>query len=67
MDKIKPDYYKVNIKGVDCDIIDIINALGLNFNLGNTLKYIHRNKVDKIEDLKKASEYINREIQRLTE
>jgi hypothetical protein len=46
---------------VEC--IELIEALGLNFNLGNTFKYIWRFK-DKsgLEDLKKARFYLDREI-----
>lgn len=66
MDNINPDYYKIKVKGVECDIIDVVNALGLNFNLGNVLKYIHRDKENKVEDLCKAREYITREIEKLT-
>lgn len=62
---VKPNYYNVEVNGVKCDVIDIINGIGLNFNLGNVLKYIVRDKQNKIEDLKKAMTYIAREIERL--
>lgn len=58
-----PRHYN-QIKGVEC--IDV--AEQMNFNLGNALKYIWRceNKWDKVEDLKKAIWYIEREIYRVT-
>jgi hypothetical protein len=61
---IKPSYYKAIIKGVEIDVIDIINAFGLSFCLGNALKYILRagKKDDRAQDLKKAVESINREL-----
>lgn len=47
----------------------MIEAWGLGFNLGNTVKYIARigKKPDAktIEDLEKAAWYLNREIQNL--
>ena len=47
--------------------VDVIDAWGLNFNLGNTIKYIcrHKHKQHPIEDLKKAQWYLNREILKL--
>lgn len=47
--------------------IDLINDWGLNFNLGNAVKYIARagHKTDAIEDLQKAIFYINYEISRM--
>lgn len=49
------------------EAIDVIEDWKLNFNLGNTIKYISRagHKDDIIQDLKKASWYLNREIERL--
>lgn len=48
------------------EAIDVIEAWNLNFNLGNTVKYISRNGIkdpDKyIEDLEKARWYLDREI-----
>lgn len=45
----------------------VIADWGLNFNLGNAIKYISRagRKGDKIEDLKKAIQYIEFEIEEL--
>lgn len=57
------------------EAIKIIEAWGLNFNIGNTVKYILRagkklNKIEdygksRIEDLRKAAWYLNREIERM--
>lgn len=46
------------------EVIKVIEAWGLGFNLGNVLKYIGRagRKSDLVEDLKKALWYLNREI-----
>lgn len=47
--------------------IDAITDWGLNFNLGNTVKYISRagRKDDILKDLKKAKFYLDYEINRL--
>lgn len=51
------------------EAIKAINAWNLNFNLGNTVKYIARaglkDKAKLIEDLEKARFYLDYEIQRL--
>ncbi len=48
------------------EVIKVIRALGFNFSLGNTFKYIARaGKKDPrkyLEDLKKAAWYLNEEI-----
>lgn len=48
------------------EAIKVIEAWNLNFNLGNAVKYICRagRKRKKLEDLKKAVWYLNREIER---
>lgn len=48
------------------EVIDVIEAYGLNFHLGNVVKYVLRaeRKGAPIEDLKKASWYLAREIAR---
>ena len=59
-----PDYYKRG--GIEA--IDVIEAWGLGFSLGNVVKYIARcgRKSDNVlGDLKKASWYLNREIERM--
>ncbi len=50
------------------ETINVIEAWGLGFNLGNTVKYISRagKKADPaLQDLKKARWYLDREIQNL--
>lgn len=51
------------------EVIDIIEAWGLNFSRGNALKYIaragHKDPARELEDLLKAQWYIEREITRL--
>lgn len=64
-DAINPAHYQQN--GIQT--IDAIEAWGLNYNLGNAIKYLSRagkKEEDKlIEDLKKAIWYIEREIKML--
>ena len=63
MDSIeKPKYYNIG----DIEVIDFIESWGLNFNLGNVIKYVTRcnYKENKIRDLQKAIYYIEREITR---
>lgn len=57
-----PPHYKAG----GLEAIDVIEAFGLNFHLGNTLKYVLRagKKGDAVEDLKKAAWYLTREIAR---
>lgn len=57
-----PDHYKVG--GVET--IDFIEAKNLNYHLGNVVKYITRadHKGKRLEDLKKARWYLDREIER---
>jgi len=43
--------------------IEFIVANNLNFCLGNVVKYICRNKENKIEDLKKAIHYLQLELE----
>lgn len=49
------------------EAIKVIRAWGLNFALGNVLKYISRHGkkpgVDALTDLKKARDYLNDEIE----
>lgn len=59
-----PEHYNQHPSGVEC--IDIIEHF--NYNLGAAVKYIWRaglKSSDKLEDLKKASWYVDKEIQRL--
>lgn len=58
-----PPHYTSHPSGIEC--IQITEHMS--FCLGNAIKYIWRAglKTDKIEDLKKARFYLNREIERL--
>lgn len=62
MTEIRPDYYKSG----GMEAFDVIDAFDLNFNLGNAFKYIARagKKDNKVEDLRKAVTYLNREIKK---
>ena len=55
-----PAHYKTG--GIET--IDFIEAKGLNYHLGNVVKYVTRadHKGDRLENLKKAQWYLNREI-----
>jgi len=56
-----PNHYMQHPSGVECITI----SEHMNFNLGNAMKYIWRNKEKNgLEDLKKAEWYIRREILR---
>jgi hypothetical protein len=59
-----PAHYN-QVPGVEC--IDVIEALGLTFCVGNVMKYIWRcpDKGNELEDLKKGRWYLDREIKRL--
>ncbi len=55
-----PPHYKAG----GMEAIDVIEAFGLSFRLGNTAKYILRagRKGPALEDLRKARWYLDREI-----
>lgn len=56
-----PDYYQAN----GYEAIEYIEAHNLNFNLGNVIKYVTRagrKTPDPVPDLKKARDYLDREI-----
>ena len=55
-----PNHYQ----GQKFEVIDIIEDYQLGFHLGNVLKYILRagRKSDRVEDLRKAVWYLEREI-----
>jgi len=57
----KPTHYETD---ATYDVIDICKTYNLNFNKGNVLKYVCRagKKDDEIKDLRKAIDYIEREI-----
>jgi len=58
-----PNHYR---SSTGHEAIDVIDAWGLGFSLGNALKYIsragHKDPSKAIEDLEKAVWYINHEI-----
>lgn len=59
----RPQHYN---PGSTYEPIRIIEAYDLNFNLGNVIKYVLRpTKGQYIEDLQKARQYINFEIERI--
>ena len=65
-DKVNhPSHYINHPSGVEC----ITVTEHFNFCIGNAIKYLWRSglKQNKIEDLKKAIWYIEREINRLTD
>ena len=57
-----PEHYQSN--GIE--VIDVIDLFNLNFNLGNSIKYILRadKKGNKKQDLEKALWYINHELKK---
>ena len=61
-----PDYYNSN----GYEAIEYIEAFNLNFNLGNVIKYISRAGrkpgEDRLTAYKKAREYLDREIARVS-
>lgn len=66
-DNVKhPSHY---VEGRKFEPKDVIRDWGLNFNLGNAVKYIARagRKADLVEDLKKAQQYIQFEIDAIKE
>lgn len=61
-----PSHYA---EGRKYEPIDVINDWELNFNLGNTIKYISRagRKDNAVEDLKKAKYYLDYEIEKMSQ
>lgn len=59
-----PSHYTSHASGIEC--IDVTQHM--NFCLGNAMKYIWRSgmKGSRVEDLKKAIWYLNKEIERIT-
>ena len=56
-----PEHYKTD----SIDVIDFVKIYNLNFNLGNIVKYVCRDKGSDIEDLEKVIDYAQREIKHL--
>lgn len=65
MEDIRPDYYKSGWSRIEC--IDYIIDHGFNFCRGNVIKYVTRAglKGSAVDDLKKARQYLDFEIERL--
>ena len=61
MEQTGPDYYR---RGT-IEVWDYIRDQGLNYHLGNAVKYISRagHKDSKIQDLQKAIHYLENELQ----
>lgn len=55
---IEPDYYRAK----SLSVIDFIEQFKLPFALGNVIKYVARDKHDRLEDLKKARWYLDHSI-----
>lgn len=75
-DAIRPAYYQLEVKGVKFDVFRLARAIRkkvpqFSFELESAIKYIIRLKGDtkekRINDLQKAVECINREIEFLQE
>ena len=47
------------------DVIELVKHWGLNFNEGNILKYLIRDKGEDISDMQKIGVYANRELKHL--
>ncbi len=58
---VSPDHYKGS-GGIQA--IDVIEQFGLNYRLGNVVKYLLRagKKDDRLQDLQKALAYLTREV-----
>ena len=66
----KPDLinHPPHYKGKGMEVIEVIQAFGLDYNLGSVVKYMlsagkKGKRYKKVEDLKKAQWYLNNEIQ----
>lgn len=59
---ISPSHYHSDTA---LEVIDVIEAFRLGYNLGNVIKYILRvdKKGERVENLRKARQYLNREIE----
>ena len=74
---MRPDYYKVKVRAkiegfptkteAEIECFDLIDSLGLDFYLGNTLKYLWRagrKTASPLDDIKKAATYLNQAVER---
>lgn len=62
MSKVTPMHY---INESNIDVIDFCKMYNLNFNRGNVVKYLSRagKKDNELDDLRKALNYLTREIE----
>jgi hypothetical protein len=69
MEDIKPNYYQIKVKGIAIDVFDIARAWNMPNTLFSAFKYFRTkgDKDKKINDLEKAIECIQREINYLKE
>ena len=65
-DPVRPSHYH---RDSGHEVLEVIEAWGLGFILGNVVKYVARagRKGDELTDLKKAREYLDRRITKLAE
>lgn len=69
---IRPNYYRTLLSnGTEVECFDLIDALGLDFYLGNALKYLWRagkkEGAPKLEDLRKIRTYIEQALEKSME
>jgi hypothetical protein len=62
MNKTTPIHYQTESR---IDVIDFCKMYNMNFNRGNIVKYLSRagKKDNELDDLRKALNYLNREIE----
>lgn len=64
---IKPNYYKINVAGTECEVKDVIKATVKDYEsvlVANVIKYIMRYRgKNGLEDLKKARTYLDEIIE----
>lgn len=63
MEKRPERYSKREVAGLD--VIDLCKHWNLNFNEGNILKYLLRDKGEDLSDMRKIVDYANREVEYL--
>ena len=61
--KFETRYTDKKVNGMD--VIDLVKYWNLNFNEGNILKYLLRDKGDRIGDLEKITDYAQRELKHI--
>lgn len=65
----RPDHYRIVIDGHEFDVIDLVDAIGADFNTGNAIKYLIRAGrkpgIAAVTDLRKAAYYASRTADRI--